>query len=61
MNPNFIDRKKFFIVDKGLYIIFITAIITLTLLYCIQFNGTSILENVINYYFDRQSIEPRTS
>jgi len=54
MEGNFIDRKKFFIVNYGTYIIIITAVITFSLLYFIKFDEVSILEHVINYYLNKK-------
>lgn len=54
MDDKFIDRKNFFIVNYGIYIIIATAIITFLILYFIRFDGISILEHVANYYLNKK-------
>lgn len=54
MKNKFIDRKNFFIVNNGLYIIIITAIVTILILYLIQFEEKSILESAFDYYLNRK-------
>lgn len=53
MYEDFINRKSFFIVRYGLYIITITSILIIMGLYFIRFDNQSILESVYRYYINK--------
>ncbi len=54
MYKDFINRKNFFIVNYGLYIIIITSILIIIGLYLIKFDDQSILRSVYKYYINKK-------
>ncbi len=54
MYKDFINRKNFFIVNYGLYIIMIISILIILSLYFIELKGQSILESVYKYYINKK-------
>lgn len=52
MRNNFINKKNFFIVDKGIFIIIIIFLLVVLSLYFIKFNNQSIIERVYKYYLN---------
>lgn len=54
MYKDFINRKNFFIVNYGLYIILITSILIILSMYFIELKDQSILESVYKYYINKK-------
>lgn len=53
MYKEFINKKNFFIVNYGLYVIVIVSLLIVLSLHFIKIGECSILKNVFNYYVNK--------
>jgi len=54
---NILDKKRHFLINHGIGLIFIVFIAVLLSLYLLKINEKSILEMVIDYYFNKKQLK----